>query len=177
MSMSFLSKNNFLSFKEFLLTEAIKPTKIEYGINDNFDDEEWITKTSSNGLKLHYTFIHRDNFYYFVSIRSDFDIGFATSRTISISKIQDIDYIEDEFLLERVRDTKNILKFFGNMAYVMLKGLHKFNMKKAIFSGHDPELGVAYKTIVTNKFFQKNLEEYGFMYSGKEEANFVFVKS
>jgi hypothetical protein len=165
-------EHKFFSFKNFLLSESIKPKEVDFGINDLLNDRKWIT-THSNEDSLQYTFLQINSVYYMVMIQSDGEVMFGASDQLDIYNIYDIDYLGKVFTDDR-RYTKKTLTVFGNIIYVLLEGLKYSSLHTIKFNAANAALSSAYNFMMKNKFLIDVLKENGWKYIGLIDDEYIF---
>ena len=169
MSMFFFIENDILTFREYLLSESIKPKSTNYGtdIDNNFTNKEW------TGFEFGYTFSKINDKYYCILLKQQSDdiaeIAFATSDQASDNPM--------DYDVSR-KDTQNILSVFSQLLYIFLEGIKiHTNIKYITFEAANPALGKAYDKIIKNKWLLESLKELGFEYEGILSYYYTFKKS
>jgi hypothetical protein len=151
----------FKSFKEyFLLSEAIKPSKTNYGLDKECKNK----KISEQGI--YFTgFYHKDSFYV-VMINSEGVIGFAPG-TYSTDANEIFNSLTDER-----QNSKSYTSVFNEVFYVLLEMLDALKITEVQFEGADKRLDKMYSFLVQNKNFLRYLEEAGYEYIKNTEFKF-----
>lgn len=169
MSMPFFVNNDILTFREYLLSESIKPKSTNYGtdIDNNFSNKEW------TDFEYGYTFSKINDKYYCILLKQQSDdmaeIAFATSDKSTNNP--------REYSVSR-HDTHNILSVFSQLLYIFLEGIKIYpSIKYIIFESANPALGKAYDKMVKNKWLLETLKEQGFEYEGLLGDFYTFKKS
>lgn len=165
MSMFVEHQGRFLSMNTYVLTEALKPSKIDYGTNPFMDDGK-IDVYKGGQL---FTFFKKDGKYYAVSVnKMTFEVGFAVSDRPHLNP--------GEYLDDRTT-TRSALKVFNHAMFVVMEVIQRAKMDQIKFSAANPSLGKVYDKAVKNKFLLGALKEKGFVYKGLDSKdNHVFEK-
>lgn len=166
MSFPYFVDDKVLSFSDYVMCEPIsfKNKNINYGIDEEFKNKKWFIFKKD----LHYTFLKiKEDLYCVTFIESSGNISFsrAIKPSIDISLIGNLEYMDEVFKDDR-HETRNILKFFGIIFWVLVEGIKKYNLKKFRFDPANEALSLAYDKMVKNKYLLKELEEVGFNYAG-----------
>ena len=168
--MFFYEKDNFLTFREYLLSESIRPIATNYGtdIDNNFSNNEWLIKGDNI-----YTFTEINNHFYCILLKniSDdmYEIAFATSEF----KTDD----PKDYTVDRHK-TQKILYVFGSLLYIFLEGIKQNkHINYIVFEAANAALGKAYDKIVKNKWLLDSLKDIGFEYEGILGDYYTFKKS
>lgn len=151
-----------MTYSEYLLSEAIKPTVTEYGTD--FKNEKW--KNVGEGFYI--THFKTDEYIYTYMIRDGF-VGFFTSELEDeneiLSKTNIRDILSDNNLFDK-KSTHKTMLIFNHFFYLTLEAISYFNINEIKFDGADKALGDMYSVLVKNKKFNGKLEELGFEYKG-----------
>lgn len=170
MSMIFYDKEREKSmfFTDYLLSESIRAKECLYGVNSEFDNKDWITYDGEDNTII-VTFVKIDTNIFCVQLRSDGVIGFSLVLDgIDYSKISDFKYLMSH-LSDTRHETKKILNVFSKLVYVFLQGISILKPDRIMFRAANAALGNAYLHIVQNKYLMKDIETYGYEYTGIDE--------
>lgn len=165
MSMFIEHKGRFLSMDRFTLSEAMRPAKVEYGINPDMSDG----RIGVYGNGQFYTFFKKDGKYYCVMVlKLSSEVGFAVSETHTLDPTK---FDDDR------TTTRDALKVFNHAMYVILEIAKKSKMDQIKFSPANPSLGKVYDKAVVNKFLLSAIRDEGFSYKGKDlSGNHTFER-
>lgn len=168
---SFIFENGkILPFRQFLLSESIKPNQISYGTDKDFKNSN-ILKIDKNYLT---SFMYDDKV--FTVIIADNEVGFHFTYTKNIN-FENFDYINsimenDSFMY---LGASNAARVFGYVFFIIIDIIKKYNLKIVSFNGEHDKLDSVYKKMVHNRFFIKEFEDLGFKYEYHNNLH-TFVK-
>jgi len=159
-----------MTFNEFCLSEAIKPKKINFGLNDDANDQ----RTKLQGLFI--TFFKLNGLTYSVNMIQDgssneYEIGFATSK-LQINLIDNL----HSFSMRRMGGG-GAAEVFSCVFYIFLLMIKKHQIEIIKFNPADNVLGKFYSILIKNVFFLKSLQDAGFKFQGIEHGYFYFKKN
>ena len=150
-----MSENKIMTFSEYILSEAIKPKQINYGID--FNNSDW--KNVGMGFKL--TYFKTSEYIYTYIFREGF-VGFFASDLDREEEILSENSITNIFKNRKLftrKDTSKFISVFNYFFYITLEAIEKFDTNKIMFDGADKALGNLYSSMSRNKFFLKELEK------------------
>jgi len=153
--------NNFRDY----INEIVSPIEHLYGTNDNFDNEKIINDI--NGV---HTFFLHDDIYYVVYINKDGYFGFGSSAEYSANISN---YSDSNSFTKSTKQKNNGFKIFNFTFYVILKLIQKQKLKEYWFEGSNLKLKKVYKKMVSNKKFQKNLNDIGYTIEEFKDSYFI----
>lgn len=163
MSMLFEYENNLMFFKEFILTEAIKPKETEFGTDGK--NGKFLSTD-----RIIYTFLKDDKNSYLVAIdKVDGEIAFS-------SKEGNISLNHSDYNVSR-KDTHNATRVFNKVFYIILIMAKKFNLELISFDAANPALGNVYSVMVKNKKFQDQLEKHGYKFYSEIGNSYYFERT
>lgn len=169
---SFIFENgNFISFKDYLLSESIKPKEIDFGTNYNYFDNKEIKNINSVIL----TSFKFNNLLYTVIIDSNNSVGFHFSE-IPENEQNYLDIISVDSSSTDVRVGVSAIKTFSYVFFVILYMLKHNNKKEIKFDASHQKLGFVYDNMMNNKYFIQSLNSAGFEYKGKVNKEYVFKR-
>lgn len=170
---SFIWENGtFVSFRDYLLSESIKPKEIKFGTNyNNFNDGKIV---NINGIIL--TSFKFNERLYTVIIDNKNSVGFHWSE-IPEKEIDYLDIITQNSSKNKILNSTSALKAFSYVFYIILVILKKHNKKEVLFSAEHTNLAKVYDSMVENKFFLKELEKAGYEYLGFIDKSYVFRRA
>ena len=154
-------------YSEYMLSEAIKPSIIEYGTD--FYNKEW----KSIGRDFYITFFKTEDYVYSYLYREGY-IGFYASDLKDESKVlssTSIDDILSNPKLFTAKDTSKFIQVFNNFFFITLGAITHFKADVIYFDGDNKALGNLYDSISRNPSFLKVLGIYGFEYKGKSKLD------
>lgn len=162
-------EDRFICLFDYLLSESIKPAKIEYGTNKDFNNEKFFRVNNMVGTSFVY-----DNKLYSVILNEGNIVGFHFSYIKDID-FNDFNYFENVL---RVLDYKlevpaHAAKVFGLVFFILLEMVSKYNLKYIKFDAEHTKLDKFYDTLFSNKLFVKEFEERGYEFV-KEGKFFTF---
>lgn len=163
------SSNSFLSFREFILSEAVAPKECKYGTD--LSNKQWIKFKD-----IVYTFLEKDNMFY--TIRIDLDggeIGFASSREFP-ENITSFKVIDSYFDHIRKGEVKNSASIFGSIIYVILEATKKYDIPIIFFYANDDGLSSLYDALITNKIFINRMFTNGYKFERKLGKFYTFER-
>ena len=122
---SFIWENgNFVSFRDYLLSESIKPKEIKFGTNFNRYDNGKIENI--NGTIL--TSFKFNEKLYTVIMDSNNSVGFHWSE-LPVKELDYFDIIIQDSSKNKILNGTSALKAFSYVFYVILVILKKYNKK------------------------------------------------
>lgn len=161
----FLLDGKIMGFRDFILSEGIKPSFVDYGTD--FLNKEWLD--IDDDFKI--TFLERNGDFFAVIYRNGF-VGFATNYRdtkeqiiANMGKIRNI----DQFLLKfhfNPTPYSNAMQIFNKIFYVIVEAIKQFEPDEITFDGWSKKLKEFYTDLVSNRFFTKTVEDLGFKYVG-----------
>lgn len=162
MSMLFEHENKLMFFKEFILTEAIKPKETEFGTDGK-------NRKFLSSDRIVYTFFKDDKNSYLVAIDKDNgEVAFS-------SKEGEISLNSSDYDVSR-KDTHNATKVFNKVFYIILIMIKKYDLDLISFDAANPALGNVYSVMVKNKKFQEELEKVGYKFYAEIGNSYYFEK-
>lgn len=157
--------NEILSFSDFVLSEAIIPKSVDYGLNYDMDDKSF----SQIYRGYRFTFFEAKNNFYVVTINiKDGEVGFGASKNKSI----DFDDYSDDMI-----KTQSALRIFNHVLYIVFEYVNKHKLQFIRFEGANPKLGKVYDRMVQNKPLLSYLETNGIIYKGLIDKKHVFINT
>lgn len=150
--------DNFIGLFDYLLSESIKPIKIKYGTNQDFDNGNFFRVNNMIGTSFIY-----DKKLYSVILNDGNIVGFHFSYVKDIN-FEEFNYFENVL---RVLDYKlevpaHAAKVFGLVFYILLEMVSKYNLKYIKFDAEHKKLDKFYDTLFRNKLFVKEFESRGY---------------
>lgn len=162
MSMLFEHENKLMFFKEFILTEAIKPKETDFGTDGK-------NRKFLSSDKIVYTFIKDDKNSYLVAIdKVNGEVAFS-------SKEGEISLNSSDYDVSR-KDTHNATKVFNKVFYIILIMIKKYDLDLISFDAANPALGNVYSVMVKNKKFQEELEKVGYKFYAEIGNSYYFER-
>jgi hypothetical protein len=162
MSMILVYEGKIVGFREFCLSEAIKPKPTEYGTNPDFDNQSTL---EFNGYVVSY---FKDQYYYAAGLhKSTGEVVFGTSLESTFHLGQ---YTDDR------TDTRNALRVFSKVMFVVTQIANKLNVPYLRFDYANPALGSVYNRMVKNKIFLTYIKDAGYTYEGQFEGEHIFKR-
>lgn len=162
MSMLFEHKNKLMFFKEFILTEAIKPKETDFGTDGK-------NRKFLSSDKIVYTFFKDDKNSYLVAIdKVNGEVAFS-------SKEGEISLNSSDYDVSR-KDTHNATKVFNKVFYIILIMIKKYDLDLISFDAANPALGNVYSVMVKNKKFQEELEKVGYKFYAEIGNSYYFER-
>ncbi len=163
MSMLFEHKNKLMFFKEFILTEAIKPKETDFGTDGK-------NRKFLSSDKIVYTFFKDDKNSYLVAIdKVNGEVAFS-------SKEGEISLNSSDYDVSR-KDTHNATKVFNKVFYIILIMIKKYDLDLISFDAANPALGNVYSVMVKNKKFQEELEKVGYKFYAEIGNSYYFERT
>jgi len=157
--------NKIVSFKNYILSEAIKPKETTFGTNEESDNNKFLKSDN-----IVYTFFSDKEKSYLVALDViSGDLGFSSKDGNKIS-LNPQDYSVSR------KDTLNALVVFNKVFYIVLKIAEKYKPQSIVFDAANPALGSVYDIMVKNKSFNQELNNVGFEFSEKIGTTYVFKK-
>lgn len=161
----------FPSYREFILSESIAPSPIDYGTD--LHNDKWSSIVDDDHNEYLYTFFEKNNFYYRIYINKiEGIIGFGVSDEFDVTKNYDLEYIITNFSDDR-KKTSGALYIFNHVLYILLEGIKKTNLTHIKFNSANIALGKIYMLMVKNKTLINILAELGFVYTGETEDEYL----
>jgi len=147
--------DEFLTFKEYFLSESIKPLKTEYGSNPSlFNNSRYVIyKGNIRGT----CFIDND-LLYAVQYSDDGEIAFGVSSKIPKTEQE---LLKISFTDERIT-SKSALKVFNKIFYVLIDIIVLLDKKLIYFSSANESLFSLYSAMTKNKYFNAELNKIGY---------------
>lgn len=162
MSMLFEHKNKLMFFKEFILTEAIKPKETDFGTDGK-------NRKFLSSDKIVYTFFKDDKNSYLVAIdKVNGEVAFS-------SKEGEISLNSSDYDVSR-KDTHNATKVFNKVFYIILIMVKKYDLDLISFDAANPALGNVYSVMIKNKKFQEELEKVGYKFYAEIGNSYYFER-
>jgi hypothetical protein len=156
MSLLVGNMGEFLTFNEFLMSEAIEPIKIQYGNNPpEFNNSELIKFSGGNIWGI--CFVYDTKLYAVQLHRETGEIAFDICLDIPTNTLE---FNKSKFTDSKIA-TKSALKVFNYVFFVLLK-LLETNKHNVFFNAANNELNTFYRILTTNKYFNIKLKEYNF---------------
>ena len=149
-----------MTFRAFV-TEAIIPKHISFG--KDFKDSDWFSPTPIT----HFTYFRYDNKFFCVMIE-DGDVGFGVSLKPPPKELDSIRRVVRYFSFDRHKALSAAL-VFDYIMFVVIAGIHKFELPSITFNGADYGLETFYSRLVRSKTFIRELDKLGFVYTGEDE--------
>ncbi len=169
---SFIFENGkIFSFKNYLLSESIKPKEIKYGINYPLYDN-YIIKNVNNVYLTSFLF---DEKIYTVIIDNENSVGFHFSEIPNKEKDY-FDIISVDTSGKDARNNSSAIRVFSFVFFIILEFIEKYNLKMVKFDAAHKSLGIVYDKMVKNKFFYKEFQDRNFIFKGKIEDEYIFIK-
>lgn len=163
MSMIIEHNGSMMSFREYCLSEAIKPKETQYGTNKETDN---VLTISQYGYT--FSFFSEDDHYYAVGVRDkDGEIVFGTSLEFS-DKLHT--YTDDRI------QTRNALAVFSKVMYLAIEISKDKNIPYMRFDAANPALGKVYGRMIKNKIFLDSVEKAGYKYEGTVDGEYIFKR-
>ncbi len=155
-----------MSFRDFLLSEAIKPKEIKYGLNyPDFDDKK------IHPLPLNVTFFTLKGLVYFVGIYEN-EVSFGV---VAYNPNENVFWNIGTTITQRTQaGIGNTV--FNCVFYVALRILKKTKETDIYFNGGDNHLDKFYMYLTKNKMFIKELKKLNWIYKYKKDENYHFKK-
>lgn len=171
MSSTTIIENERITFRDIFIFEGIKPQKVEFGTNSQFNN--------NNIFKINdiyaTTFKYKD-LIYTVIINGDI-VGFHLSYLKEIQSNVDFSYVD--FILNSEQlypvSNNNALSIFSYVFYIIEHIISKYNLKVIKFDGENHKLKDLYAKLVKNKLFQKEFNKLGFIYTFDNNQH-TFIK-
>jgi len=160
--------NGFVYGHDQFLTEVLAPSKTDFGVNDTFNNNKWITIKGPSSEML-YTFFHFNNYYYFIGLtgsKNEFEVSFSAEE-LDFKRIQDLEYLEGTFDNSR-KSQPRIAKLLGKLVYIIIRGTETYKINTITFDGADSNLGNFYSKIVKNSNIVDYIEKFGFTQTNNE---------
>ena len=170
MSIPYVLNNEIVPSSAYLLSEAIRPSSIFYGILPECNNFQ-IMNYKDN---LYYTFMKTEQYYYMIGVWNKGDVFFSVSTELPAN--MEVKYLLQHFKMHRFQ-TRNILLVFGNIWYIARDIINIFNINRFRFEADNVALGKAYSKIVTNKYFLESMKEDGFERMEDEEGYYIFERN
>lgn len=170
---SFIWENgNFVSFRDYLLSESIKPKEIKFGTNFNRYDNGKIENINGTIL-ISFKFNEK---LYTVIMDSNNSVGFHWSE-LPVKELDYFDIIIQDSSKNVILNGASALKTFSYIFYIIIYVLKKYNKKEVLFNAAHPALGRVYDNMVKNKFFLNELEKAGYEYLGNFDNSYTFRRA
>jgi len=155
--------DKFITLKEFLLSESIKPKNIKYGINKTFDNHEFFKIPGSNGM-IFTSFLYSNRIYTVTYSYSNNYVGFHYTYSNNIDNsfnyfdmvVQDEDYEK--------ASPSIAAKVFGYVFYILIEMIKKYNLTDIRFYAETGKLDKFYGTLLNNNLFKDEFLSRGFNY-------------
>jgi len=158
----------FISFRKFILSEAILPKQTEFGTD--MKNETWLRFKN-----ITVTFFKHNDMFYNISIDLDSnDVGFGSSDKFP----ENFKYktIQEYFTTTRKHSLENASVIFNKVFYVILIGAKKYNIPEVIFQGDNPELRSFYDHLMENTLFLKRMKTEGYEFVRKLGRFYIFER-
>jgi hypothetical protein len=155
-------RNRTVLMSEYMLSESIRPTEIEYGTD--FYDKQWKKLsdipfgyvTFFKTKKHNYAVLYIDGFVGFGYIGNDLD-SYTTVPSIQFDRnYESMGFYDATYV-------------FNYVFFILTEAIKKFNPSKILFDGYDKRLAATYESMIHNKNFIKELKKYGFVFAGKTD--------
>ena len=158
----------FISFRQFILSEAILPKETEFGTD--LKNKIWLRFKN-----ITITFFKHNEIFYNVSIDLESnDVGFGSSDRFPDNFKANT--IKEYFTTTRKYTLENASVIFNKVFYVILIGAKKYSMKEIIFQGDSPELKSFYDHLIENKLFIKRMKDEGYDFVRKLSKFYIFER-
>ena len=146
--------DSFLTFNDWLLTEAIKPLKVEYGSNPPLFNDSKIIKYLGD---INGTCFISDGLLYTVQYSKYGEIAFGVNSKIpkDIAEFSRIKFSDNKIA------SKSALYVFNKVFYVLIEVL-KEQKRDVFFSPANSTLDNIYSTMIRNRFFNDELNKIGY---------------
>jgi hypothetical protein len=157
-----------IKFREWLeekeLFESIKPKEIKYGINSKFNNGQIYEVNSSFFIT---SFLYEDKIYFVLLNNGDISFLFMNKSRFEFEKYDYYDLLNilDQEDNTKITNTKNVLRVFNYVVYIVLEISKKYNIKNLHFYSQTPELDKVYSNMVKNKFFIEEFKKLGYVYT------------
>jgi len=162
-------ENELMSFKTFIMSEAITPKQTNYGYD--LTNKKWLKFKN-----LHITFFESNNKFYNVTIDNESgEIGFGVSDTFvnSTSYKDIINFFDDK--TQKI-SLLNASIIFNKVIYVTLQGLKNIHLDEIFFYAGYKDLDDTYSNIVKNDKFLTKMETEGYKFIKKIGKYYSFRK-
>jgi len=160
--MLFEHENKLMFFREYILSEAIKPKETDFGTDG-------INKKFISTDRIVYTFFKDNENSYLVAIdKLNGEVAFS-------SKEGDITLNSHDYNVSR-KDTHNATRVFNKVFYIILFIAKKYDLDLISFDAANPALGNVYSIMVKNKKFLSELENHGYKYYAQIDNSYYFEK-
>lgn len=156
------------SFNDFLLSEAIKPREVLYGLNSPEFNNKMIY--NKNGLFVTCFGHPKDKEETVLVAVLNGECSFGTFKTFGeLGNHNVLDYIE--ILSDKKKNNGSPgLKIFNNVFYVLLEIINKHNLNDFWFNAANRDLSVVYSMVVKNKYFLQEMSDFSYSFdSGKHK--------
>jgi hypothetical protein len=159
---NYIFESKYLTFVDFLLSEAIRPQGTKYGTD--LINGQW------KELNKHFNvtfFESNDNI--FAVVFKEGHVGFYTNYTdkkINFKLINTYSELTTKFHFNR-KPIPNVISVFNYVFFVIIQAIKKFNPEHIYFNGSDPGLDAFYSKLVSNKIFLEEIEKLNYEYIGK----------
>ena len=157
------STGEIISLEEFMLTESVRITPIDFGTDiENRSNQEIIDSNGSG-----YTFLRIAGVDYMVYALGNGEVGFASNQTPTPTN--NIKNYSDS-----PTNANQAIRVFGSILYVVVKLVRRLHIKTIRFSAASTKLGRAYKTMTRNKLLMDDLLLRGVTFDRFDGEWFVF---
>lgn len=146
--------DQFLTFNEWLLSESILPTKVEYGNNPPLFNNKKILNYIGD---VSGSCFISDNLLYSIQFNADGEIAFGVSNKLpkDIKELAHVKFSDDRII------TKSALSVFNKVFYVLVELLQK-QKRNVFFRSANGKLEGIYNAMLKNKYFNDELNKLGY---------------
>ena len=156
MSLLVGSYREFMTFEQWLLSEAVEPVKVEYGSNPPEFNDRVIARLPNNVNST--CFVYNDSLYA-IQLNDLGEVAFGVNFYVPNSEEELRNITFSDKIVKSVYS--NGLKVFNQVFYVLLEMLSKDN-RDVYFQSANEDLEHFYNKLLGNKFFNRRLNTIGY---------------